>query len=300
MKTYGSAILEACKKTKNTVILVSPYVNVFALKKIVHALPSEIYIDFISRYLPTDVKSGVCDLDALDLLLARGKCKIYLNPMLHAKFYIFDNIVFSGSANLTGKGLGFSTKSNIEIMTKTSADDPDIKKVHHFLRSTSVELSDSYYAELKKIPVDKANQTQSDQGTDDRIWIPTFKKPLLLWDVYVGTPPQSILGSSLRASERDLQLMDLPLHIPDKDIFYSAVKSIFARSLFFSFIQEKLANSGLSDKDAIEWIASLSTTEIDSPEDSWQAVKEWIRAFFSDNYLIEPESEVLKKGKAIF
>ena len=297
MNTYGSTILEACKETKNKAILISPYVNIFALEKIIRALPNGIHIDFISRYLPNDVHSGVCDLAALDLLRDRGRCKIYLNPMLHAKIYIFDNVAFSGSANLTGKGMGFSAKSNIEIMTKTSADDPDIKSAHHFLRSTSVELSDNYYKELRKIPVDKA---QPEQDTDGRIWVPTSKKPLLLWDVYAGTPPQSILSSSLKASERDLQFMSLPPQIPDKDVFYSAVKSIFASSLLFRFIQEKIANSGLSDKDAIEWIASLSTTEIDSPEDSWAAVKEWIRAFFSDNYLIEAESEVLKKGRAIF
>ena len=300
MKAYGAAILEACKKTRNAVVLVSPYVNAFALEKIIRALPDEIHIDFISRYLPNDVKSGVCDLAALELLLTRGKCKIYLNPMLHAKIYIFDSIAFSGSANLTGKGLGFSAKSNIEIMTKTSADDLDIKNAYHFLLSTSVELSDSYYAELRKIPVDKVNKAQPDQGADSHIWIPTSKKPLLLWDIYTGTPPQSLLGSSVKACERDLQLMELPRQIPDKDIFYSAVKSIFAGSLFFNLIQDKIANSGLSDKDAVEWIATLDTSEIDSPEDSWQAVKEWIKAFFSDNYLIEAESEVLKKGRAIF
>lgn len=300
MNTYGSTILETCKGTKNTVILISPYVNAFALEKIICALPNGIHIDLISRYLPSDVRSGVCDLAALDLLRNRGKCKIYLNPMLHAKIYIFDNVAFSGSANLTGKGLGFSAKNNIEIMTKTSVDDPDIKSAHHFLRSTSVELSDNYYTELRKIPIDKADKAQPEQGADDRIWVPTSKKPLLLWDVYTDTPPQSILGSSLRASERDLQFMGLPPQIPDKDIFYSAVKSIFASSLLFRLIQEKIANSGLSDRDAIEWIASLRTTEIDSPEDSWKAVKEWIRAFFSDNYLIEAESEVLKKGRAIF
>lgn len=300
MKTYGYAILEACKATKDVVILISPYVSVFALEKIICALPSDIHIDFISRFLPDDVRSGVCDLAALDLLRERGHCKIYLNPVLHAKIYILDTVAFLGSANLTGMGLGLFGKGNIEIMTKTSADDPDIKDIHHFLLSTSIELSDSYYAELRKIPVNRIGKAPFEQGSDDRIWIPTSKKPFLLWDVYSGTPPPSMLSSSRKASERDLLNMDLPPQLPDKDFFYSAVKSIFANSLFFFHIQEKIANLGLSDKDAVDWIASLSTTEIDSPEDSWQAAKEWIRAFFSNDYRIEAESEVLKKGRTIF
>ena len=94
--------------------------------------------------------------------------------------------------------------------------------------------------------------------------------------------------------------MELPSKIPDKDIFYCAVKSIFANSLFFKLIQKKIADLALPDKDAIEWISSLDTTEIDSPEDSWQATKEWIRTFFPNNYIIEAESEVLKRGKVIF
>lgn len=300
MQTYGSTILEACKAAKDNVILVSPYVNAFALEKIISALSDEIYIKFISRYLPDDVKSGVCDIAALDLLRERGNCKIYLNPMLHAKIYIFDNVAFSGSANLTGKGLGLSAKSNIEIMTQSSANEPAIKRICRFLLANSVELSENYYSEIKKIFTERALKSIDVQEQNSHVWIPTSKKPLSLWDVYVGTPPQSILGSSVKACERDIQLMELPSKIPDKDIFYCAVKSIFANSLFFKLIQEKIADLALHDKDAIEWISSLDTTEIDSPEDSWQATKEWIRTFFPNNYIIEAESEVLKRGKVIF
>ena len=300
MQTYGSTILEACKAAKVNVILVSPYVNAFALEKIISALSDEIYIKFISRYLPDDVKSGVCDIAALDLLRERGNCKIYLNPMLHAKIYIFDNVAFSGSANLTGKGLGLSAKSNIEIMTQSSANEPAIKSTCRFLLANSVELSENYYSEIKKIFTERALKSIDVQEQNSHVWIPTSKKPLSLWDVYVGTPPQSILGSSVKACERDIQLMELPSKIPDKDIFYCAVKSIFANSLFFKLIQKKIADLALPDKDAIEWISSLDTTEIDSPEDSWQATKEWIRTFFPNNYIIEAESEVLKRGKVIF
>ena len=300
MQTYGSTILEACKAAKVNVILVSPYVNAFALEKIISALSDEIYIKFISRYLPDDVKSGVCDITALDLLRERGNCKIYLNPMLHAKIYIFDNVAFSGSANLTGKGLGLSAKNNIEIMTQSSANEPVIKSTCRFLLANSVELSENYYSEIKKFLSERALKSIDVQEQNSHVWIPTSKKPLSLWDVYVGTPPQSILGSSVKACERDIQLMELPSKIPDKDIFYCAVKSIFANSLFFKLIQKKIADLALPDKDAIEWISSLDTTEIDSPEDSWQATKEWIRTFFPNNYIIEAESEVLKRGKVIF
>lgn len=76
------------------------------------------------RCTPDDVANGVCSLTALTDAINLG-FEVRILSTLHAKIYAFDNLVFVGSSNLTGKGLDLMSNSNEELNTQVipSCDD---------------------------------------------------------------------------------------------------------------------------------------------------------------------------------
>lgn len=77
------------------------------------------------RCNPSDVLSGACSLEALNLALSRG-IQVRVSSALHVKLYLFDKILFVGSANLTGSGLALVGYCNDELSTVGVPSDRDI------------------------------------------------------------------------------------------------------------------------------------------------------------------------------
>ncbi len=74
-----------------------------------------------------DVVTGACSLAALKSALDAG-FEVRLSSALHVKLYLFDEKLFVGSANLTGKGLALVGYCNDELSTegKPTARDTEI------------------------------------------------------------------------------------------------------------------------------------------------------------------------------
>ena len=66
------------------------------------------------RALPADFQAGACSVQAIRLSIKSG-LQVKMSSALHAKIYAFDDCVFTGSANLTGKGLALTENHNTEI-----------------------------------------------------------------------------------------------------------------------------------------------------------------------------------------
>lgn len=85
---------------------------------IVHNKPK---VELIGRFTPNDFAQGASDINALRECLNNGyNVKALSN--LHAKIYQIDqDIIFHGSANLTGKGLAIIENSNLESCSRINA-----------------------------------------------------------------------------------------------------------------------------------------------------------------------------------
>eukprot|EP00493_Phyllostaurus_siculus_P025966 UN26311 len=78
-------------------------------------------VQLIGRFTPIDFAKGASDLNALRGCIKNGyQVKALVN--LHAKIYQIDHdIIFNGSANLTGKGLALVNNGNLESCSRVNA-----------------------------------------------------------------------------------------------------------------------------------------------------------------------------------
>lgn len=123
--------LRRAAENARSILIVTPYVKIRAIEAII---PRGIRFDeltLVTRGAPDDFASGISDLDALDAVWSLGG-EVYRIPNLHAKYYRFDRIFFTGSANLTGRGIGvgLDQKWNDEVLASdfTSRESHELEK----------------------------------------------------------------------------------------------------------------------------------------------------------------------------
>jgi hypothetical protein len=292
MLTSGNRILDLCQKAQRSVFIASPFIKFGALRKITSVLPTMVELVVISRFRPEDVQSGVCDLAAVEALWGRQNTQVLLHPMLHAKLYIIDDIAFSGSANLTDRGMGWSPSSNIEILIEIKSDHENVNYTRNYLMHNSIKFTMPYFEYLSKYRLKKAIEY-----VDETIWIPECLEPEYLWDIFQQKRKDAIISTTYDAGLRDIEYSGVAsLQLFDKSMFLCVVKTAFLQSEFYKLFHEKLADKSLSDEAAVEFITSLNSPNTNTPNDKWRAVKAWIRVF-CDDLIIETQSEVVSRKK---
>lgn len=94
-------------------------------------------VKLVGRFTPLDFIQGSSDLGALRDCIAQGFQVKALNN-LHAKiFQIDDETIFSGSANLTGKGLALVNDCNVEACNKVQASSSSKDFINKVINSAS-------------------------------------------------------------------------------------------------------------------------------------------------------------------
>lgn len=141
--------LRRAAENARSVLIVTPYVKIRAIEAII---PRGIWFDeltLVTRGAPDDFASGISDLDALDAVWLLGG-EVYRIPNLHAKYYRFDRIFFTGSANLTGRGIGvgLDQKWNDEVLASdfTSRESHELE---HDWRMAAVRIPRDAAGELR-------------------------------------------------------------------------------------------------------------------------------------------------------
>lgn len=98
-------------------------------------------VQLVGRFSPLDFIKGSSDLNALRDCVNNGYTVKALTN-LHAKIYQIDeDIIFNGSANLTGKGLALVDISNLESCNKITACETSKAFINKIVTS-AVELTD--------------------------------------------------------------------------------------------------------------------------------------------------------------
>ena len=129
------------KRLKEKLYLWPPTSRQGRLKRILSLLNDQIDdLTCVTRWLPEDIAAGVCDLDILEMIEGRSG-KLYVHPHLHAKYYRADDQCFVGSANLTGRGMGWRTPANIELQVEIPFESPGIREWEEKLLSAAIQAT---------------------------------------------------------------------------------------------------------------------------------------------------------------
>ena len=110
-------LIERQLRESSECLLLSAFFTDIASDWILQHRPAQLTGRLLVRGLVSDFLGGACSISAIRNLISGGFEARFL-PSLHAKSFLFDETLFVGSANLTGKGLGLVNNSNDEIMAQ--------------------------------------------------------------------------------------------------------------------------------------------------------------------------------------
>jgi len=304
-QSIGENLVEAAGKTTSEAVLIAPFIKVGALTRILERLSSKVSVTVFARWIPGEIAAGVCDLEIYDLLVARENSFLFVHSLLHAKSYRFDETIFIGSANLTGKALGWAHPSNLEILAAT----PDLLNeslaLEMHLRATAIHVDAAYRDEIAKmvelladhVPIDPSF-FQAHHSTMNNSWLPTCREPKRIWSVY-SSPSEArrrIVESAYRAASEDIWRLQLEDGLSYSE-FEESVATALIKLPIVSDISQR-AISGITETDAIKLI-STHTSSIDTANEQWEILREWLIEFFPNVYRHEPLSGSFRVARIV-
>jgi hypothetical protein len=109
------------------------------------ALMANSSVCIVGRFSPKDFIAGASNIEAVRQCILLGytvKCL----PNLHAKIYQIDeDLIYTGSANMTGKGLALVNEGNLEACTKVNPSDNSKGFIHRIINASvgiTIEILD--------------------------------------------------------------------------------------------------------------------------------------------------------------
>ena len=192
------------QQAESEVFIAAPYVKIGIVEKL--DIPETIASKFIfvCRWKLDDVLSRATDIEVYPLLRDKG-IRVLLHPNLHAKYYRFDNEIFTGSANLTSNGLISNETGSLEALTKllksTTTTNFESKIIEE-----SRQVDDALYSAYLEM---LDSQLVSEPFNDIEFFWPTFSSLEEAWSIYIedGSPltlkplaiPQNLEKSKLKS-----------------------------------------------------------------------------------------------------
>ena len=203
-------------KTSERCILCSAFFSEIASEWLIEHRTTECDTQLLVRGLPSDFLDGANSFKALEGVIKSG-IKVKFSSALHAKVYVFDDILFASSSNLTGKGIALLEHHNIEFGLKSRIEEDDIALIDNLWRQgVSVDLK-----LLKKMEEHLTNYTDEPQSK-------TFLS--LVWP------------GEWFEEQRDLYVSDFPIDLEVDDIRWSNLNSFINTKAFawiFASVKEK-------------------------------------------------------------
>lgn len=213
----------------------------------------------ISRWQFNDLVSGASDIDVFDIAKNYG-WDFYINQKLHAKVYLIDNDLFTGSSNLTKNGLAGGLPGNIEFNIQAPATG-EIDTWFNDLLNCSVKVDDIIYQaiemDIRDYKLVAGDNYTSRKGFSKRVTdllcVRHVIKSLFIHDLPLSNDPFLLLDESRISDDavcHDKRILGLPDN-PTIDQIRSSFQispgyiwllKTVSDQMFFGQISEKLHN----------------------------------------------------------
>ena len=120
----GDDLRELMAAAEEEIVLAAPFIKVSALAGVLEHASQRVRVTCITRWRAEEVAAGVSDLAVFDVLGARAGATLLLWPRLHAKYFRADHRCLIGSANVTGRALGWVRPANVELLVGLPSTHP--------------------------------------------------------------------------------------------------------------------------------------------------------------------------------
>ena len=304
MTPPGDRLLHVARLAHESAWIVSPFIKSGALQRVLSVLNPSVRTTVVTRWRLDELAIGVSDLAVFDDCKQRPNCRLLLCDDLHAKYFRMDAVVLIGSANLTGAGMGWSLRPNVEILEIVPAC-ATWSQFESILSDVSVpaieELRDQLAMTLAALPPTLLPTPPdaleiSDSPRVRLPWIPLCRNPEAVRCVYFNDTSHLVPHIAALAN-RDLVELGLPAEVPAASFklhvrcallqqeFLREIDSLITDTPRFGDLRARLSRSPLlkgNDRD---------------PTDALQCIMRWLVYFLPDRYEIKVfnYSECLRK-----
>lgn len=296
MRREGDLLLQHVGQADDHVILCAPFVKAGVLRRVLLATPAKVRVSVVTRWIAADVAAGVSDLEALDVVAARSGASLALIDALHAKLYVSDGRVLTGSANLTAKALGWCRDPNVEVLTSAAFDSPSVNAVLELAaiaRPATKAERDRVAREALRLGAPRSPEAAEDEDELASVWFPRLGDPRRLFPIYARRGLDRMMASTLEAAEHDLAALGVPVGLAE-DQFWPAAARAFARMPAVHRLLERV-EADLTDEEAESIIASVALSNGMAADQQWLVVREWIAHLLADRIEVAPQSFVTRR-----
>ena len=296
----GADLAELVSRAEREIVIAAPFIKAPVLASLLeHA--GAVPVTCITRWKPEEVAAGVSDLEVFDILAGRAGSALLLWPLLHAKYFRADARCLVGSANVTGRALGWATPANIELLIEAPATHPRLAAFEQRARAEARPatpdlraLVDEAAAAIRRErfwPVPPSDSSEDERLADDgrrqtpsdghRTWLPSLRQPTNLQTAYSGGLDQ-LTAVAREAAQRDLTALDPPAGLSPA-AFSAAITVSLLQMPMIVRIDEFTAESQRfgAVRDLIAAETGLPNREAGA---AWQTTMRWLLHFMPDRY----------------
>ncbi len=297
-------ILEAASKARSSVTLIAPFVKFGALERLISCIPPEVPVRLFTRWQLEEIASGVSDPEVWTLVNAREEGQVFLYHRLHAKCFLFDSVAMVGSANITGRALGWHAQPNLELVIPVRAGSQEVQlllaeveRLSFLVTAAVAEKFAALAANLRKAHRSggrRERAAESALSSTSGTWIPVSRQPSQLYSVYRGDD-RKVPTAGLEAALSDLDYLGIPPGLSRED-FSSAVELALYQVEFFQRVDEFCILSrrfGEMRRMVSEFLLAQAISR--DASDVWQTGIRWIQLFCRNRYEVRTAnySEIL-------
>lgn len=296
----GERLKALMKAAQHRVLLCSPFIKVGALGTVLSAVEEAISVRIVTRWRAAEVAAGVSDLEVFELVQERANTELALLDDLHAKLYLADDSGLAGSANLTAAALGWSERSNVELLLPIRRSDPDVARLLRRLetaRPATFTIRSAIEAEAAALsaPMLDESEDMAAEAADlrKRAWLPSCAAPGRLRAIYQNPKTTAVVEGTRMDGLADLSDLHIPSGLSSSD-FAEAVRETLLLMPAFKRIVDRIPQ-GLTDSGGVALVAEVRP---DLPKTDaavqWRLVRDWIAEFFQDQFEVAPESFITR------
>jgi len=296
----GERLKALMQAAQSRVLLCSPFIKAGALGTVLSAVGEGISVRIVTRWLAAEVAAGVRDLEVFELVQERANTELVLLDDLHAKLYLADDSGLAGSANLTAAALGWSERSNVELLLPVRRGDPDVARLLRRLetaRPATFAVRSAIEAEAAALGVlvlDESQDTAA-EAADVRkhAWLPSCAAPGKLRAIYDNPKTTAVVEGTRADGLADLSDLHLSRGLSASE-FDEAVRETLLLMPAFKRIIDRIPQ-GLTHSGGVALLGELRP---DLPKAGaavqWRIVRDWIAEFFQDQFEVAPESFITR------
>lgn len=299
MVTDGERLKALLAEAKERIILCAPFVKESVLRTILATIPPSLPLKVVTRWRPDEVAAGVSDLEVFDVLCERDNAVLLLLDDLHAKLYVADEQCLVGSANLTASALGWSKRSNVELLIPAKTDDLDVASLLTRLENARMATSDlrqriqAESESIESINLSEGEAMASEKGYRHLPWLPRCAAPDKLYEVYEDSATSAVATGTRDDAVADLLDISVPDGLSQNDFQEVVKQSLLRMSVFAEIIRE--VPKGWTDEQGRSVISQARPDfDRDDVEVQWRIVRDWIAVYFRDQIEVAPASFVTR------